>query len=120
MHSGDMIRNRKEYLEGLGILHKWNVRAEQIMSSVHLSSSQKIKDYLCDIQVNHYTIICIYIFLTIIIKFKLFYFQKLQTQLDQMDDLFKSISKKCQVLIKDLTRDEVNEMMLCIKKEKGT
>lgn len=36
-----------------------------------------------------------------------------------MDDLFKAISKKFQVLIKDLTRDEVNEMMLCVKKEKG-
>lgn len=36
-----------------------------------------------------------------------------------MDDLFKAISKKCQVLIKDLTRDEVNEMMICVKKEKG-
>jgi len=36
-----------------------------------------------------------------------------------MDDLFKAISKKFQVLIKDLTRDEVNEMMLCIKREKG-
>jgi nesprin-1 len=46
-------------------------------------------------------------------------FQILQTQLDEMDDLFKAISKKFQLLIKDLTRDEVNEMMLCIKKEKG-
>jgi len=36
-----------------------------------------------------------------------------------MDELFKAISKKFQVLIKDLTRDEVNEMMLCIKREKG-
>lgn len=36
-----------------------------------------------------------------------------------MDDLFKAISKKFQVLIKDLTRDEVNEMMLCVKREKG-
>lgn len=52
MHSGDMIRNRKEYLEGLNILHKWNIRAEQIMSSIHLSSSQKIKDYLNDIHVR--------------------------------------------------------------------
>lgn len=52
MHSGDMIRNRREYLEGLNILHKWNIRAEQIMSSIHLSSSQKIKDYLNDIHVR--------------------------------------------------------------------
>jgi len=51
MHSGDMIRNRKEYLEGLDTLHKWNIQADQIMSSIHLSSSQKIKDYLRDIQV---------------------------------------------------------------------
>lgn len=36
-----------------------------------------------------------------------------------MEDLFKVISKKFQVLIKDLTRDEVNEMMLSIKTEKG-
>lgn len=36
-----------------------------------------------------------------------------------MDDLFKAISKKFQLLIKDLTRDEVNEMMMCVKKEKG-
>lgn len=36
-----------------------------------------------------------------------------------MDDLFKVISKKFQALIKDLTRDEVNDMMICIKKEKG-
>lgn len=51
MHSGDVIRNRKEYLEGLDILHKWITRAEQLMSSIHLSSSQKIKDFLSDIQV---------------------------------------------------------------------
>lgn len=51
MHSGDMIRNRKEYLEGLDILHKWNLRAEHVISSIHLSSSSKIKDYLNDIQV---------------------------------------------------------------------
>lgn len=51
MHSGDVMRNRKEYLEGLDILHKWVARAEQILSSIHLSSSQKIKDYLVDIQV---------------------------------------------------------------------
>lgn len=52
MHSGDMIRNRKEYLEELEVLHSWNVQAEQIMSSIYLSSSQKIKDYLYDIQVG--------------------------------------------------------------------
>lgn len=36
-----------------------------------------------------------------------------------MDELFKAISKKFQLLIKDLTRDEVNDMMICLKKEKG-
>lgn len=46
-------------------------------------------------------------------------FQCLQVELEQMEDLFKVISKKFQVLIKDLTRDEVSEMMLCIKREKG-
>lgn len=36
-----------------------------------------------------------------------------------MEDLFKSISKKFQNLIQDLSREEVDKMMNTLKKEKG-
>ncbi|XP_050548154.1 muscle-specific protein 300 kDa-like, partial [Daktulosphaira vitifoliae] len=93
LQSGDLNRIRKEYFEGFEILHKWIIRADQIMSTVNLNSSEKIKVGIKNIQT-------------------------LQDELGQMDDLFKAISKKFQILIKDLSREEVNDMMLCLKREK--
>jgi len=45
--------------------------------------------------------------------------QKLQSEVESMEELFKDISKKFQLLIPDLSRDEVDRMMNTLKKEKG-
>lgn len=52
MLSGNLNRNRREFFEGLEILHKWTIRADQIMSSLNLNSSEKMKDGIKDIQVR--------------------------------------------------------------------
>jgi hypothetical protein len=47
------------------------------------------------------------------------FFQKLQNEVEGIEDLFKSVSKKFQAMIQDLSRDEVDRIMNTLKKEKG-
>ena len=43
---------------------------------------------------------------------------QLHTEVGEMEDLFKATSKKFQQLVQELTTDEIEEMMLEIKREK--
>jgi nesprin-1 len=43
---------------------------------------------------------------------------QLHTEVGEMEDLFKSTSKKFQQLVQELTTEEIEEMMIEIKKEK--
>jgi len=45
--------------------------------------------------------------------------QRLQSEVEGMEDLFKTVSKKFQAMIQDLSRDEVDRIMNTLKKEKG-
>ena len=47
------------------------------------------------------------------------FFQRLQSEVEGMEDLFKTVSKKFQAMIQDLSRDEVDRIMNTLKKEKG-
>jgi len=94
MHAGDILRNRKDYQVGLSKLQAWLRNAESILSSSQLGSAQNIKAY--GEQLQH-----------------------LQHDMEGTEDLFKSVSKKFQELISDLSRDEVDKMMATLKKEKG-
>ncbi|KAJ8895762.1 hypothetical protein PR048_001100 [Dryococelus australis] len=46
------------------------------------------------------------------------FIQKLQNEVEGIEDLFKAVSKKFQVMIQDLSRDEVDRNMNTLKKEK--
>lgn len=93
MHAGDVIRNRKDYRQGVETLQKWLRNVELALSATDLTSTEKIKAYGEKLQVFH-------------------------NEVEGIEDLFKSISKKFQSLIQDLSRDEVDKMMNTLKKEK--
>lgn len=47
------------------------------------------------------------------------FLQRLQSEVEGVEDLFKTVSKKFQAMIQDLSRDEVDQIMNTLKKEKG-
>ena len=93
MHAGDILRNRHEYKGGIEKLTKWLRHAETILNKQPLGTTDQIKAYGEELQ-------------------------QLQTEVEEIEDLFKNISKTFQSLIQDLSRDEVDKMMNTLKKEK--
>ncbi|CAK9831288.1 Muscle-specific protein 300 kDa, partial [Anthophora retusa] len=93
MHAGDVIRNRKDYRAGVETLQNWLRNVESALSATDLTTTEKIKAYGEKLQIFH-------------------------NEVEGIEDLFKSISKKFQTLIQDLSRDEVDKMMNTLKKEK--
>nr|XP_033322974.1 nesprin-1 [Megalopta genalis] len=93
MHAGDLIRNRKDYRAGMETLQSWLRNAETALAATDLTTTEKIKAYGEKLQAFH-------------------------NEVEGVEDLFKSISKKFQTLIQDLSRDEVDRMMNTLKKEK--
>ncbi|XP_059468655.1 muscle-specific protein 300 kDa isoform X2 [Neocloeon triangulifer] len=93
MHAGDILRNRKEYQAGVDKLQAWLRNAESILASSQLGSTQNIKAYGEKLQ-------------------------QLQHEMESTEDLFKSVSKKFQELISELSREEVDRIMITLKKEK--
>lgn len=95
MHAGDLIRTRKDYKTGIETLQNWLRDAEVALSTTGLSSTERIKAYGEKLQTLH-------------------------NEVEDIENLFKNISKKFQTLIQDLSRDEVDKMMNTLKKEKET
>lgn len=93
MHAGDILRNRRDFRKGLETLSKWLRNAESILSNPQLSSTEKVKAYGEQLQ-------------------------KLQQEVEGIEELFKNISKTFQTLIQDLSREEVDKMMRTLKTEK--
>ncbi|XP_014483634.1 PREDICTED: nesprin-1 isoform X6 [Dinoponera quadriceps] len=93
MHAGDLIRTRKDYKAGVETLQNWLRNAEAALATTGLSSTERIKAYGEKLQALH-------------------------NEVEDIEDLFKNISKKFQTLIQDLSRDEVDKMMNTLKKEK--
>ncbi|KAF3420921.1 hypothetical protein E2986_09204 [Frieseomelitta varia] len=93
MHAGDVIRNRKDYRQGVETLQNWLRKVESALSATDLTTTEKIQAYGEKLQVFH-------------------------TEVEEIEELFKTISKKFQSLIQDLSRDEVDKMMNTLKKEK--
>lgn len=96
MHAGDLLRLRREYRSGMDTLQRWLRAAETVLANLHLEigSADRVKAYGQGLQ-------------------------QLQSEVEGMEQLFKSISKKFQSLIQDLSRQEVESMMETLKKEKG-
>lgn len=93
MDAGDLIRTRKEYMAGIEILQSWLRDAETGLSTIGLISTERIKAYGEKLQTLH-------------------------NEIEDIEDLFKNISKKFQTLIQNLSRDEVDKMMCILKQEK--
>lgn len=93
MHAGDILRNRKDFRKGLEALSAWLRNADSILLNPQLSSTEKIRAYGEQLQ-------------------------KLQQEVEGIEDLFKNISKTFQTLIQDLSREEVDKMMRILKTEK--
>ena len=94
MKAGDLYKHKKDYTLGLEKLQKWLRSAEKTLSATPINSSESMKAYGDELK-------------------------KLSIELEEMEELFKEISKKFQGLIPDLTRDEVDQIMNTLKKEKG-
>lgn len=92
-HAGDILRNRKDFRAGVEVLTNWLRKAEETLGSQQLSSTEKIKEHLLRLQ-------------------------KLQGEVEEIENLFKNISKTFQLLIQDLSRDEVDKMLNVLKQEK--
>lgn len=93
MHAGNLIRNRKEYRSGVEKLSAWLRHAEQVLESLPFGSTERIKEHTQNLL-------------------------KLQSEIEDVEELFKNISKTFQTLIQDLSREEVDKMMALLKKEK--
>ncbi|KAK6636175.1 hypothetical protein RUM43_009828 [Polyplax serrata] len=93
MKAGDMYKHKKDYTQGLEKLQKWLRGAEATLSKTPAGSSEAIKAYGDELK-------------------------KLSIEIEEMEELFKNISKKFQGLIPDLPRDEVDKIMNTLKKEK--
>lgn len=92
-HAGDLLRNRKDFRSGVDILSNWLRKAESVLNSPQLGSTERIKQHIENLM-------------------------KLQGEVEEIENLFKNVSKTFQTLIQDLTRDEVDKMMLILKHEK--
>ncbi|KAL5279677.1 hypothetical protein ACFFRR_003964 [Megaselia abdita] len=93
MHAGDMIRSRQEYKQGIEKLSAWLRNAERTLEQQPLGSQEHIKKYGEELQ-------------------------KIASEIEDMEELFKTISRNFQGLIQDLSRDEVEKMMKLLKNEK--
>nr|XP_016945201.1 nesprin-1 isoform X29 [Drosophila suzukii] len=94
MHAGDIIRSRQEYKSGIEQLSRWLRGAESVLDQRQvLGNSEQIKQYGQQLQ-------------------------QLASEIDDNEELFKTISRNFQSLIQDLSRDEVDKMMKLLKQEK--
>ncbi|CAG9835640.1 unnamed protein product [Diabrotica balteata] len=92
-HAGDILRNRKDFRSGLEALSKWLRKAENVLNTPSLGSMERIREHTQNLQ-------------------------RLQGEVEEIENLFKNISKAFQSLIQDLSRDEVEKMMNTLKQEK--
>lgn len=93
MHAGDILRNRQDFKKGVEKLTTWLRNAESILHKQPLGTTDQIKAYGEELQ-------------------------RLQSEVEDVEELFKNVSKTFQTLIQDLSRDEVDKMMNTLKKEK--
>ena len=87
------FRIKRDYQSGLEQLDKWLRRAEGLLSTPQIVETEGVRKTLETMM-------------------------QLHTEVGEMEDLFKTTSKKFQQLVQELTTEEIEEMMLEIKKEK--
>lgn len=92
-HAGDLLRNRKDFRSGVEVLSNWLRKAESILNSPQLGSTRRIQEHIEKLM-------------------------KLQGEVEDIENLFKNVSKTFQTLIQDLSREDVDKMMTTLKQEK--
>lgn len=93
MHAGDILRNRQEYRSGAEKIAKWLQNADSILSQSPMGTTEQIKAYGEELQ-------------------------KLSSEIDEIDEVFKNTSRIIQTLVQDLPRDEVDKMLSTLKQQK--
>ena len=92
-HSGEISRNRKEYQKGLEELDAWLRHVEETLNMSQQIESDNMRNLLEKLMMFH-------------------------GEVGAMEDLFKSVSRKFQGLVPELSADDIEEMMFVLKKEK--
>lgn len=93
MYAGDILRNRQEYRQGSERLAQWLSKAEAILSKQPICTSDEIRRHGQELQ-------------------------QLASEVDDIEELFKHISKVIQSLIPDMSREEVDRMMGTLRQQK--
>lgn len=92
-HAGDILKNRQMYEKGIQQLCIWLRNAEGVLNRQNINTTDQIKEQQDQLK-------------------------QISGELEDMEDLFRSISKSFQTLIPDISRDEVDRIMKLLKKEK--
>ena len=92
-HASDILKNRSTYEKGLHQLCGWLRNAEDVLGRQNLNTADQIKEQQEQLK-------------------------QISGELEDMEDLFRNISKSFQILIPDISRDEVDRIMKLLKKEK--
>ena len=93
MHSGQISRSRKEYQKGLEELDAWLRHVEEVLNQSQKIESENMRNILEKLMMFH-------------------------GEVGAMEDLFKSVSRKFQQLVPELSAEEIEDMMFVLKKEK--
>lgn len=93
VHSSDILRNRQEYRQSTEKLTNWLTKAETLLSKQIPCTTESIARHSNDLQM-------------------------LASEVENVEELFKHISKLIQNLLPDMNRSEVENMMGCLKQQK--
>ncbi|XP_065079035.1 muscle-specific protein 300 kDa-like [Ochlerotatus camptorhynchus] len=93
LHVGDVLQHRQKFKTDAARLSEWIQKAEAILSRNNLKDTTEIKQSEADIK-------------------------QIACEIESKEELFKSISRSFQALIKEYSRDEVDKMMNLMKREK--
>lgn len=93
VHSSDILRNRQEYRQGTEKLKSWLSNAESLLTKQVVCTTASIASHSAQLQA-------------------------LSTELDDVEELFKQISKMIQSLLPNMSRNEVETMMNTLKQQK--
>ncbi|KAK8753227.1 hypothetical protein OTU49_003314, partial [Cherax quadricarinatus] len=93
LHRGQIIRTKNDYQSGQDRLELWLENSQVILSSTNVCTVEAVKNYGDQLK-------------------------KLNTEIEDMEQLFKNISKAFQTLVQDLSPDEIERMMWSLKQEK--
>lgn len=94
MHSSDILRNRQEYRQGSDRITNWLTKAETILAQQIPCNTDAIKSYGNELQL-------------------------LAQEIDDIEEVFKHISKVIQTLVPEMSRAEVESMMVTLKQQKA-